>query len=141
MSVTAYGTQCKKALGAAANAPRLGSVTSGVPSGVVRSPRKVRLLRRAPRLLRLVGAGAADGFGAGVDLNVDRMDESCGLPWRMAWFVQRCWSQRWIRDSTWPRDAAKRSRLRAMMRWGRVLQGLGGEARRALKVDWGSLFS
>ena len=75
-------------LGAAANAPRLGSVASGVPSGVHRSPRKVRLLRRAPRRLRPVAAGAADGFGAGVDLNVDRMDESCGLPWRMAWFVQ-----------------------------------------------------
>jgi hypothetical protein len=45
-------------LGAAANAPRLGSVTSSLPSGVHRSPRKVRLLRRAPPRLRPVAAGA-----------------------------------------------------------------------------------
>jgi hypothetical protein len=37
----------------ASNAPRLGSVTSSLPSGVVRSPRRVRLLRRAPPSLRL----------------------------------------------------------------------------------------
>lgn len=60
---------------AAANAPRLGSVASGVPVGVCRSPRKVRLLRRAPPRLRPVAAGAPDGFGAGVDLSVDRI---CG---------------------------------------------------------------
>ena len=41
-----------------ANAPRLGSVTSCVPSGVTLSPRKVRLLRRAPPRLRPVAAGA-----------------------------------------------------------------------------------
>ena len=41
-----------------ANAPRLGSVTSCVPSGVTLSPRKVRLLRRAPPRLRPVVAGA-----------------------------------------------------------------------------------
>ena len=35
-----------------ANAPRLGSVTSCVPSGVTRSPRKVRLLRRASHEFR-----------------------------------------------------------------------------------------
>jgi hypothetical protein len=91
--------------------------------------------RRAPPRLRHMAVGA------GVDLSVDRIDGNCGLPWGMAWFVQRRWSQRWIRVSTWLRDVAKRSRLRAMMRWGLVLQGLGGEARRALKVDWGSLFS
>ncbi|RFC50094.1 MAG: hypothetical protein DVB22_002236 [Verrucomicrobia bacterium] len=45
-------------LGAAANAPRLGSVASSLPSGVYRSPRKVRLLRRAPPRLRPVAAGA-----------------------------------------------------------------------------------
>ena len=41
-----------------ANAPRLGSVTSCVPSGVTLSPRKVRLLRRAPPRLRPVAVGA-----------------------------------------------------------------------------------
>lgn len=51
-------------LGAAANAPRLGSVASGVPSGGVRSPRKVRLLRRAPRRLRPVAAGAPSSQAA-----------------------------------------------------------------------------
>jgi hypothetical protein len=55
-----------------------GSVTSGVPSGVYRSPRKGRLVPRAPRRLRPVAAGAPDRFGTGVDLSVDRNDGGGG---------------------------------------------------------------
>jgi len=51
---------------AVANAPRLGSVTSGVPVEVHRSPRKVMLLRRSPHRLRPVAAGARGGEGSAI---------------------------------------------------------------------------
>jgi hypothetical protein len=99
-------------LGASANAPRLGSVASSLPSGVCRSPRKVRLLRRAlirrPRLggspfglrlrlrpkslrpsaflrrLRPVAAGARASQAAFDSVAASRLPHPCGAAYRQS---------------------------------------------------------
>jgi hypothetical protein len=73
-------------LGAAANVSRLGSVASCVPSGVYRSPRKVRLLRRAPPRLRpacapwrrVLPGGAADFVAVAAAFGLDGRVEGIG---------------------------------------------------------------